>query len=410
MKTKNCRLCNHPLSESILKFPPTPLANECLDIKKTQDLFPLEICCCDECGHYQLNETVDPERLFKHYLFVAGTSPINVEHFRKYAVHCIEKFNIKPGSLIVDIASNDGTMLKHFKDLGMRVLGIDPAVNIAEEATRNGIPTLPEFFTEELAESILLEFGEIALVTANNVFAHTDLLNEFTRGVKTLIGNNGVFSFEVSYFKDVIDNLLFDTIYHEHTSYHMVTPLSSFFNKNDMILFDVERIDTHGGSLRGFVSNRVSQRKIENSIYSFTSEENKSKLQSIIPSIRQEPIDNFYNRIMSLKDKLVNKIEEIKKEGKKIAIFGFPAKATTLMYTFGITNEMIDFAIDDSPLKQDRFTPGTQIPIYSSKAIIEQNPDYIIVMAWNFANSIIAKHPEFKGTWIVPLPDYYLHN
>src|ERR1022692_1876564 len=168
MKVYNCRLCKGNLSEPKLKFRPTPLANEFLKEEVTQDLFPLEVCICESCGHYQLNESVDPERLFRNYLFVAGTSLVNVEHFKKYAIHMVEKFNLKPGDKVLDIASNDGVLLKEFLNLKMLVLGIDPAQNIAEEANKNGIPTIAEFFTEKQADIMLKENGQFKLITASN--------------------------------------------------------------------------------------------------------------------------------------------------------------------------------------------------------------------------------------------------
>jgi SAM-dependent methyltransferase len=405
MKVFNCRLCNGSLSEPKLKFPPTPLANEFLKEKVEQDLFPLEVCACKSCGHYQLNEQVDPERMFRNYLFVAGTSPVNVAHFKKYAEDMVKKFNLKPGSRILDIASNDGTLLNEFQKLNMSVLGIDPARNLAKEATKNGIPTISEFFTEELADKLLKQHEQFDLITANNVFAHIPDMIGFAKGVKKLLKTNGVFSFEVSYFGDVCDKTLFDTIYHEHTSYHTVTPLSSFFDKLNLELFCVQRIGNHGGSLRLFVKNIFAGLKnIDCDV---------EKKATIYPICQEEL--NISARVRNLKTdikilglELREIIRDIKTvEQKSIAIYGTPAKATTLMYALGIKEEWIDFAVDDAPLKQETFTPGTQIPVLHPDTILEENPDYLLVLAWNFADSIIEKCKKagYKGKFIIPLPE-----
>lgn len=395
MQVFNCRLCNGILSEPKLKFPSTPLANEFVKITEPQDMFPLEVCVCETCGHYQLNESISPERLFRNYLFVAGTSPVNVEHFRKYAVDMVKKFDLKPDSKVLDIASNDGTLLKHFKDLGMSILGIDPAKNLAEEATKNGIETISEFFTEYYSDEILKKYGQFDLITANNVFAHVPDMIGFAKGVKKLLAPHGVFTFEVSYFADVCDHTLFDTIYHEHSSYHTIKPLVSFFHSNGMELFDVEKISNHGGSIRVFV--RLSGREC------FCYEPWLDLLDKE-KNIEQR-VYKLQKNIELLGTKLREKLQQIKLEGKSIAIYGTPAKATTLMYALGIDEKMIDFAVEDAPLKQGTFTPGKHIPVLHTDALYDKKPDYVLVLAWNFADSIIKKHRQLNTKWIVPIPE-----
>lgn len=404
MKIENCRLCLGQLSNPKLKFPPTPLANEFVKSKEPQDLFPLEICVCEKCGHYQLNETIDPERLFRNYLFVAGTSPVNVQHFKQYAEHMVKKFDLKPGNRILDIASNDGTLLKEFKKLNMSILGIDPARNLAEEATKNGIPTIPEFFTEEFANDILEKHGQFNLITANNVFAHIPDMIGFAKGVKKLLKPNGVFSFEVSYFADVCDYLLFDTAYHEHSSYHTLQPLFSFFKTHGMQLFDAERISNHGGSARIFV------RLIRNDVYQELHSQQQMNISNFLVQENKisEKVSRLQKDIKLLGYELREKLQNIKNKGKSIAIYGVPAKATTLMYALGIDASMIDFAVDDAPLKQGTFTPGNHIPVLPSSAIYEKKPDYLLILAWNFADSIMKNHQLFAdqgGHFIVPIPE-----
>lgn len=395
MKVEECRLCLGKLSEPKLQFPPTPLANEFLTKLEPQDVFPLEVCVCEKCGHYQLNETVSPERLFRNYLYVAGTSPVNVEHFRKYAADIISSFNFKAGSKVLDIASNDGTLLKHFKDLGMKVLGIDPAKNLAEEANKNGIETIAEFFTNEYADIMLDKYGTFDLITANNVFAHIPDMIGFAKGVKKLLSPTGVFTFEVSYFTDVCDKTLFDTIYHEHSSYHTVKPLVSFFQTHGLEIFDVIKIPNHGGSIRVFV--RLPKLITLNEPAWFNLLEDNY--------VMEQKVLHLKRMILRLEYKLNTKLRDIKTQGKSIAIYGTPAKATTLMYALNIDEKMIDFAVEDAPLKQGTFTPGKHIPVLHPDELYKRNPDYVLVLAWNFAESIIKKHFNYKGKWIIPIPE-----
>jgi SAM-dependent methyltransferase len=413
MQVSNCRLCQSPLGQIVLDLGYTPLANEFVPKPEYQDVFPLQICCCTSCGHYQLNQNIDPERLFRTYYYVAGTSPVNVEHFRQYAVSVVEKFNLKPGSKVLDIASNDGTLLQHFKDLGMKVLGIDPAQNIATEANKKGIETIPEFFTEAYADKMLEQYGQFDLITANNVFAHCIDFPDFAKGVKKLLAPQGVFAFEVSYFADVCDHTVFDTIYHEHSDYHTIKPLLFFFERHGLDLFDVERIPNHGGSIRVFVKHW--QEMTRNGIYPTRSDDWKScvKQEAEIEK-KVEILSKSINRLgAELREQLTSFIDQ----GKSIAIYGVPAKATTLMYALGINRDWIDFAVDDAPLKQGTYTPGKHIPVYPTKSILEYEPDIILVLAWNFAESIIARvqklwednHPFYGKyrypTFIIPLPE-----
>jgi hypothetical protein len=383
MKVTQCRLCKGKLSEPKINLSHTPLANEFLSNKTTQDTFPLEVCVCESCEHYQLNETVDPERLFRHYVYVAGTSPVNVQHFKDYADHIFHKFCFAPKDKVLDIASNDGTLLQHFKNLGMQVLGIDPAQNIAAQANQQGIPTIPEFFTEEYADVILAEHGEFDLITANNVFAHIPDMIGFAKGIKKILAFNGVFTFEVSYFADVCDKLLFDTIYHEHTSYHTIKPLISFFSSHGLNVFHVDYIGNHGGSIRVYVNHN----EVGAPVYSSFDNQDIRMLGSILKGS-------------------LTALNVVQK--KKIAIYGVPAKATTLMYALGIDEKHIKFAIEDNPLKQGTFTPGKHIPVFSFDKLIQEDIDVVLILAWNFAESIMKKCRDngFKGDFIVPLPKF----
>ena len=404
LRRDDCRLCQSKSLTRVLSLEPTPPANAFVEehaLGQAQEKFPLDVFFCDDCAHVQLSDVVDPKKLFENYVYVSGTSPVFVEHFEKYAEAMQSRFNLAEGDRVLDIGSNDGTLLKAFQKRGMQVLGVDPAKKIAGSATKGGLETLPEFFTPTLAKSVREEYGPFALVTGNNVFAHADDLRGITEGVRELLREDGVFVFEVSYLVDVFEDTLFDTIYHEHVAYHSVKPLVSFFAEQGMELFAAERISSHGGSLRGMAQLKDGPHKSDGSVEKLVALENELGLD------RAETLRQFGDKIDNVKRELKSLLKKIKDEGKVIAGFGAPAKATTLMYHFGIGPETIDFIIDDSPLKQGLYSPGHHIPVYSSKSIEDRKPDYLLILAWNFADPIIKKQAAFiesGGHFIVPLP------
>ncbi|MBI4062715.1 MAG: methyltransferase domain-containing protein [Elusimicrobia bacterium] len=408
-RRSTCRLCSATKLTPVISLAPTPPANAFVDkehIQEKQELFPLDVFLCQSCAHLQLLDVVDPGVLFSDYVYVSGTSPVFVEHFKNYARYAIEHFKLKKDSFVIDIGSNDGTLLKFFKEEGFRVLGIDPAVNIAKAATAEGIETIPAFFDLSLAKKIRTNHGQAGIVTANNVFAHSDHLKEFTEGVRELLGPDGVFIFEVSYLADVVTKILFDTIYHEHVAYHSVKPLVKFFDSQGMRLIDALRVDSHGGSLRASAALAQGSRKTSPAVAELLRLEEDLKLN------RPETFRAFETRINKRKEELVNLVRSLKAQEKSIGGFGAPAKATTLMYHFGLGPDLIDFIVDDSPLKQGLFSPGHHIPVLPSKAIEERRPDYLVIFAWNFAESIIAKNQKYLqggGHFIVPLPELKIY-
>jgi hypothetical protein len=401
----NCRLCNSIDVVRVLELVPTPPANAFVPMEKLQErqsCYPLDVYFCKNCKHLQLLEVVDPEILFRDYVYVSGTSPSFVRHFQGYAEDAIARFTPEIGALAVDLGSNDGTLLQFFKVAGMTALGIDPARNIAEAATARGLETWPDFLDDRLAQRILVEKGAAAIVTANNVFAHVDDLSGFTGNVRKILAADGVFIFEVSYAGDVYENVLFDTIYHEHLDYHTVTPLASFFAKHDMELFAIKRVPTHGGSIRGFAQRRGGPHKSDGSVAALVADERARGLDTL------EGWSAFGARIDRVGAELTQLLHRLKQDGKRIAGFGAPAKATTLMYKFGLGDEVIDYIIDDSPLKQGLYTPGKHVPVVPWSASADARPDYLVILAWNFADAIIANHSsylELGGHFIVPLPE-----
>ena len=403
-RRNNCRLCNGKKLKLCFKFNPTPPANAFVNKEKIleeQEVFPLDIFFCENCYHVQLLDVVDPKILFENYVYVSGTSPIFVKHFENYTNDILRKFPQSKNLYVLDIGSNDGTLLHFFKEKGYRVLGIDPAKDICNKANSQGIKTINGFFNFEFSNGIKKKYGKMNIITANNVFAHVDDLKDFVKGVKNLLSDNGIFVFEVSYIMDVLQKLLFDTIYHEHLSYHSVISLISFFNENDMELIETIRTESHGGSLKGIVKLKKGKYKIGKSVQECLQQEKEQKLD------RLETYKEFFKRIEIRKNELQKLFKKLKDDKKIIAGFGAPAKATTFMYQFDIDEKIIDFIIDDSPLKQGLYSPGRHIPIYSSEKIYEKNPDYLIILAWNFSQSIMKKHEKFKdngGHFIIPLP------
>ncbi len=400
-----CRLCKSSYLSSVLKLTSTPPANAFVSKEKRhikQKKYPLELFFCEECNHLQLTEIVDPVELFENYVYVSGTSKVFVNHFKNYAKDVVKIYKPRKDKYILDIGSNDGTLLKFFKNMGYSVIGVDPAKEIANKACEDGIKTINDFFNLQTAKKIKNEYSEASLITANNVFAHCDDLRGITQAVSSLLCPNGLFVFEVSYLVDVYQKTFFDTIYHEHLSYHTVTPLIKFFESNQMTLIDVFRVNTHGGSIRCVVKNCSDNSQINDSVWSFVDLE-----KSLNFSIRDTFI-NFSKKIEVRKNELYDLLLKLKSNNKTIAGFGAPAKATTLMYEFGLDNDILDFIVDDSPLKQGLYSPGLHIPIFSSSSIETFKPDYLLILAWNFSDSIIKNNQKFHeagGKFIIPLPN-----
>ncbi|HEV3216865.1 MAG TPA: class I SAM-dependent methyltransferase [Vicinamibacterales bacterium] len=385
---------------------PTPPANDFVvesDLDKPQPSIPLTLLLCTSCGHLQLAEIVDPARLFGHYVYVSGTSRVFVAHFRDYAKDAVSRFGLGAASFVVEIGSNDGTLLRQFMDQGVRnVLGVDPAKEITAAAVEHGVPTLEAFFTPEVADDLRDKHGPAALVCANNVFAHTDDLAGFAAGVLRLLADEGVFVFEVSYLVDVLLSLLFDTIYHEHVSYHAVTPLVAFFERLGMRLFDARRISTHGGSIRCYVSRASASHRETDGLRSILENERRLDLFSLDTYVA------FKKRIVARGLALRDRLSTIIAQGQRVAGFGAPAKLTTLMYEFGLSRSDFQFIVDDSVWKQGRFTPGTHIPVVPRTRLFESRPEWCVIFAWNFADSIVQANRDYLsdgGRFLVPLPE-----
>ena len=396
----SCRVCTGSNLRNVLSLGSTPPANAFLKSPKdAEQFFPLGLSFCSACGFVQLSHIVDPVLLFRDYVYVSSTSSVFVEHFRNLAGAIVSRFKLQPNSLVVDIGSNDGVLLRPFKDKGMKVLGVDPAEKIAALATKSGIETLPVFFTPAVAKGIVRSHGKAMVVAATSVFSHVDDLDSFIEGVKELLANDGVFVVEVYYLYELLSKNLFDTIYHEHLSYFTVATISRLFKRLGMEVFGVSETETHGGSLRVFAQKSGGPYKAENSIAEFISREEAMRLHEAQTFI------GFAGQIEDNKVKLKELLAGLKSGGRKIVGYGAPAKGSTLLNYFGIGPETLDYIVDDSPLKQGLFTPGVHIPVVGFDELSRRRPDYILILAWNFAESIMKKCSGAGfANFIIPVP------
>lgn len=396
-------MCGSKRLTKIWDFGKTPLANAYLkphNVRKKEIFAPLTVTKCNDCHLVQLTHVVDPKVLFGNYLYVSSTSPSFVKHFEDYATTLRKRFKLSKKDLVVDVGSNDGVLLKPLKKAGVQVLGIEPAKNIARQANKEGIKTVAEFFLPKTAKKLAATYGRARAISANNVFAHTDDLDAFVEAVKEILAPDGVFVFEVQYLKDLLEKNLFDIVYHEHVCYYHLYPLMKFFKKHGLEVFDVERPEVHGGSIRVYVGRG---RKITARLNKLLKEEEKAGLNTL------KPYQAFAKRIEKNKKKLRAILENIKRQGKRVAGYGAPAKATTLMYAFDLGKHDVEYIVDDSPFKQGRLMPGTHVRIVKPAALHSQGkPEYILILAWNFAEPIMQNNAWFSkkgGKWIVPVPE-----
>lgn len=376
-----CRACNGENLMPVISLGLSPLANNLIEnINDNSEFYPLEMFYCDDCSNCQLSYIVPPDKMFKKYFYVSSTTKSFREHFISASEKYIDIFKLNESSCVVDIGSNDGIALKPLKEKGIKVVGVEPATNISELANKNGIFTINDYFTIDVANKILVDYGSIDLVTASNVFAHSDKVGEITSSVFKILKEDGCFIIEVQYLLDTLKKLTFDNIYHEHVNYWSVTSLNHFFNRYGGYVSDVERINTHGGSIRVYVKKHNND--IKPSVDLFLNEEINEKLNDYQTYLL------FAKNINELKNNVIKNINKLKKDGFKIVGYGAPAKATTALNYFGINNKLIDFIVEDNQLKHNKIIPGVNITISPKEKLIEKGINVVIVMAWNFFEEI----------------------
>lgn len=366
-----------------------------------QECFPLDLFLCRNCGHAQLLDVVDPEILYRSYIYTTSTSLGLDQHYKQYAADMVAVARPPANGLVMELGSNDGTLLRCFQAHGLRTLGIDPAREVARRATESGVETLPEYFTTELARRLKRERGPADIICANNVIANIDQVGDAFDGIGELLAPEGVFVFETGYQLPIIQNLLFETIYHEHLDYHSVKPMQKFCERHGLRLFAAKHIPTKGGSLRGLVCHANSGRATESSVGELIRRETEAGIHTLAAH-------HVYGaRIEKLKQDLLTLLRGLRQQGKRIAAFGAANAVTTLTHHFEI-GEFIEFVVDDNPRKQGTFSPGYHTPVLPMQALYDRKPDYVLVLAWRFLEPFQRKNQAYLdqgGRFIVPLPE-----
>jgi SAM-dependent methyltransferase len=391
---KNCRLCNGNDITVALPLQKSPLCDAYLKQPEDQNFYNLNLCLCNECDFVQIDTVVNPETIYRDYIYVTTSSPGLLKHFKKYALAVCDFLKLDNSKLTVDIGSNDGTLLNFFKQEGHKVLGIEPSIKAANSANENGIETLSEFFDKDLANLVVEQYGKASLITVNNLFANVDNLNEFVGGINVLLDSNGVLVIESSYLLDMIDNMVFDFIYHEHLSYFSILPLVRFFKQFDMQLIHVNEVETKGGSLRYYWARNDSKWSSSLNVKEFS-------LREVKAGINTEKFKGYGRKIDTIKSHLIEFLEKNKKV--KIAGYGASATSTTLISHFGL-QKYFSYLVDDNTDKVKTYSPGHHLPVYDINFLKNDKPDVIIILAWRFSAEILEKLTFFKGIVIIPLP------
>ena len=399
-----CRICGGGNLRQFLNLGETALANSFLkskDLEKEELKFPLRVLFCEDCNFSQLGEVVSPEILFRDYVYFSSAMPSLPQHFKDYASEVMDSFIASNEELVVELGSNDGILLSEIKSCGPKVLGIDPAINIAKVANKNGITTLPEFFSFDLSEKIVKEYGHAKVIIGNNVVAHIDDHHDLVKGVKNLLENNGVFIFEAPYLTDMFENLTFDTIYHEHLSYLSVKPLMYLFGKYGMEIIDVKTFPVQGVSLRVYAAKKGARRVLA-SVKKFVKKEKELKLDRFSTYLK------LARTIVDNKERLLALLKDLKSKGSKIAGYGAPAKGNTLLNYFGIGKNFLEYATEALPSKIGLFTPGTHVPVIDITEARKSPPDYFLLLAWNYKDAVLEKEADLRAKgvkFIIPVGD-----
>lgn len=395
-----CRVCEGTDLVKVLDLGSTPPANAYLkegDLGKPEKSFPLALYYCRTCSLAQLLDVVDPSILFKDYHFLTGASAPSIAHFKKYAEEVIKPLITSKDDLVIDIGGNDGVLLSFVKDYA-RVLNVDPADNLAPISEEKGVPFYPAFFTSEIADNLIAKYGTAKVVVANNVFAHTDPLRDVFKGVAKLIGEDGVFIFEVHWQKHLLEEGAFDQIYHEHLCFHSLHALKHLTESVGMTIYDVEIVPMQGQSLRVFASRHKVPTE---NVARILKEEEMAGLTD------ERAHRAFAEKVEENKKKLLVLLAELKAAGKKIVGYGAPAKSTTLLNYYGVGSETLEYLTDTTPLKQGLYSPGTHIPIVSPERLQSDRPDYILLFAWNFKDYILEKEKDLRDAgvkFIITIP------
>ena len=399
----SCILCQSAAVEEFLDLGLTALANQFLradEINGHEPKYPLRIGFCHACGHVQLTESVPPGEMFDNYLYISSASDTLKNHLWDLSDLVVKRYGLGPRDLVIDIGCNDGTLLKGFQRHGVRLLGVDPAQNLAVFTDGAGIERCTRLFTAATAREIVEQWGHASVITATNTFPHIQQLGDFIEGIKTVLKTGGVFVIEMHYLLDIIAQVAFDTIYHEHVSYWALGPMKRLFEAHGMTLIDAERVPLHHGQLRVHV-----QREGEGTV--------QAGVQKILLAEKAAGLDKlstyteFAARARKIKRDLHETLTNLANRGERVAGYGAPAKGNTLLGFLEIGPELLPYIVDKSPLKQGLYTPGTHIPVVRPERLLEDQPDYVLLLAWNFAEEIVEQQAEYRrrgGRFMVPVP------
>lgn len=404
MTPPSCRFCDAPLEHMVVDLGITPLANDYLSpdrLREPEAVFPLRALLCSQCWLVQTDAAIPAESIFSHYAYFSSYSASWVEHARQFTVMARERFGLSEASQVVEIASNDGYLLRHFIDTGIPVLGIEPAANVAEVARAAGVPTENRFFGAETASDLVARGLSADLLIGNNVFAHVPDINNFVAGLATVLKRDGVVSLEFPHLLQLMQNRQFDTIYHEHFFYFSLLAVETVFARHGLKLFDVEELATHGGSLRILGCRADSTAHcIGPGLAEVRADEVAAGLD------RAETYTAFQASIEPIRHDLNTFLHRARAEGKTVAAYGAAAKGNTLLNFCGVTTELIDYVVDSNPHKQNHFLPGSRLPIHAPQKMAETRPDYVLILPWNIKDEIVATHDiqAWGGKFVVPVP------
>ncbi len=403
--TPRCRHCDSELTVSFCDLGMSPLANSYLkadQLDRMEPFYPLHAYVCSECFLVQLQEFETPEHIFTDYAYFSSFSDSFVAHAKAYVEDMVARFGFDETSQVFEIASNDGYLLQFFVEKNVPVLGIEPAANVAKAAEEKGIPTLVEFFNPETATSLSEQGKQADLLLGNNVLAHVPALNEFVRGMKIALKPQGVITMEFPHLLRLMQDNLFDTIYHEHFSYLSLYTVERVFAEHGLRVFDVQEVPTHGGSLRIFATHTENdeQPTLPN-VGAVKAAESGAGLRDL------DTYRAFSERVKETKRSLLRFLMDTREQGKSVVGYGAPAKANTLLNYCGVRTDFLDYTVDRSPHKQDHFVPGVHVPIYGPERIDETKPDYVLIFPWNLKDEIMkqmAHIREWGGKFVVPIP------
>jgi C-methyltransferase C-terminal domain/Putative zinc binding domain/Methyltransferase domain len=401
-----CRHCRARLTHTFVDLGMSPLCESYVSadrLNAMEPFYPLRVFVCDQCFLVQLQEYVDPAEIFSEYAYFSSYADSWLRHVEAYTTQMIARWNLGRHTQVVELASNDGYLLQFFVARGIPVLGVEPAANVAKVASEKGVPTLVKFFGRNTAQALVDQGTRADLLIGNNVLAQVPDVNDFVSGMKLLLAKEGVITMEFPHLLQLMENNQYDTIYHEHYSYFSFLSVSGIFEAHELVLFDVEELPTHGGSLRIYAKHREDSTK---PVSARTQELLRREVN--LGFERVETYSTFGRKVEATKHNLLEFLIDTKRAGRTIAGYGAPGKGNTLLNYCGIRTDFLDYTVDRNPYKQGKFTPGTHIPIHSPERILDTRPDFVLILPWNFKDEIMAQMSHIRqwgGRFVVPIPE-----